>query len=67
MRPASCSEFGRRLLKAFPGVKFQRWSAELTTVLPIGSGIGILAEGLFPCSAAPGFRAGLILASEIGK
>jgi len=53
--------------RAFPEGKFQRWSAELTTVLPIGSGIGILAEGIFPGSATPGFRAGLILASEIGK
>lgn len=61
--PYNHADFNR----AFPGAKFQRWSAELTTVLPIGSGIGILVEGIFPGSAAPGFRAGLILASEIGK
>lgn len=52
--------------RAFPGDEFERWSGELTTVLPLGNGLGLLAEGVFPQGADPGFRAGIVVSTDVG-
>lgn len=54
--------------RAFPNDDFKHFSAEVTAVMPISdTGLGVLVEGVFPEGATPGFRAGLIVNSEVGK
>lgn len=52
---------------AFPNDELHRWSAEVTAVLPVGDGLGLLVEGVFPQHADPGFRAAFILSTGLGK
>jgi hypothetical protein len=52
---------------AFPNDGFHRWSAEVSAVLPIGDGLGLLVSGVFPQDADPGFSAGVLLGATVGE
>ncbi len=52
---------------AFPDAGFHRWSGEVTAVLPIGEGLGLVVSSVFPEGADPGFSAGLLIGAPVGK